>query len=358
MNTSNILITNPSADYELLDSGEGEKLERFGAFTLSRPDPQALWVKRLPADEWKKADAYFGKEEGSTEKGERGDWNIKNKEMPEKWPISFAGLKLWIKPTAFKHVGLFPEQAANWSWLRNVIQGAQSIELLTSRGLSERTEIARTRQRQFGEAEAPSGRRSREASPAGSEEVAMLGAPEIEILNLFGYTGGATLACAQAGAKVVHIDGSKSAMASARENAELSGLADKPVRWIVEDARTFVEREIRRGRQYDGIIMDPPAFGHGPDSELWKIEEDFLPLIEDCKKLLKPKPLFFLVNGYSAGYSPIAYENNLLSLKEKFGGEIKMGELALEEAGSKEKGASKSQGRLLPCGIFARWAGK
>jgi len=329
METSKILVTKSSSDYELLDSGEGEKLERFGKFVLSRPDPQSLWAKRLSAGEWKKADAYFGKGEGSTEKGERGDWNIKNKEMPEKWAIDFAGLKFWIKPTAFKHVGLFPEQAPNWQWLKDTIQSGAPWK-------GEGTLRARRREHE----EFPSREISVSLNPSEARS------DEIEVLNLFGYTGGATLACAQAGAKVVHIDGSKSAMAWARENAELSGLADKPIRWIIEDARTFVEREIRRGRQYDGIIMDPPAFGHGPDSELWKIEEDFLPLIENCKKLLKPKPLFFLVNGYAAGYSPIAYENNLLSLKEKFGGEIEIGELAIEEVGSK---------RLLPCGIFARW---
>ena len=346
MNNSQILITKPSADYELLDSGEGEKLERFGKFVLARPDPQALWAKRLPAEEWKKADAYFGKGEGNAEKGERGDWNIKNKEMPEKWAIDFAGLKFWIKPTPFKHVGLFPEQSANWDWLAGIIAGAAGTA--TSSGTAELASRNGTALQSLGRSRiAPVdpaiSARSNSPRPLRSSVPA---APEIEILNLFGYTGGATLVCAQAGAKVVHIDGSKSAMAWARENAELSGLKDKPIRWIIEDARTFVEREIRRGRQYDGIIMDPPAFGHGPDSELWKIEENFLPLIENCKKLLKPKPRFFLVNGYAAGYSPIAYENNLLSLKEKFGGTIEIGELAIEEKDSK---------RLLPCGIFARW---
>jgi 23S rRNA (cytosine1962-C5)-methyltransferase len=300
MSSPKILITKSSADYELIDSGEGEKLERFGKVVLSRPDPQALWPKRLSGSEWKKADGIFGKE----------GWSL-GKKIQDKWAIDFAGLKFWIKPTAFKHVGIFPEQSPNWSWLKKTIE------------------------------------RSKEAK---KEE-------DVEILNLFGYTGGATLACAQAGAKVVHIDGSKAAITWARDNAELSGLKDKPIRWIVEDARTFVEREIRRGRQYDGIIMDPPSFGHGPEDELWKIEDHFLPLIENCKKLLKPKPLFFLINGYSAGYSAIAYENNLLPLKEKFGGEIEIGELAIEEAKmEKSKDGKNENGRLLPCGIFARWA--
>jgi 23S rRNA (cytosine1962-C5)-methyltransferase len=339
-----------------LDSGEGEKLERFGRSIMARPDPQALWAKRLPADEWKKADAYFGKETESKEKGERGDWNIKNKEMPEKWEISFAGLKFWIKPTAFKHVGLFPEQSVNWSWLKEIIVGAlgaaasSSPAELASRNGTALQSLGRSR---IAPVDPVISARSNSPRLVGSSAPV---APEIEVLNLFGYTGGATLACAQAGAKVVHIDGSKSAMAWARENAELSGLADKPVRWIIEDARVFVEREIRRDRRYDGIIMDPPAFGHGPDGGLWKIEEDFLPLIEDCKKLLKPKPLFFLVNGYSAGYSPIAYENNLLSLKEKFGGTIEIGELTIEESHG-SNGGNEPQSRLLPCGIFARWAG-
>jgi 23S rRNA (cytosine1962-C5)-methyltransferase len=302
-----ILITKQSTDYELLDSGEGEKLERFGTVVLARPDPQALWRKNLSVAEWKKADGCFGKGEGSGQvaksvekvmpagrQGERGDWSL-NKKAQDKWAISLASLKFWIKPTAFKHVGIFPEQSPNWEWIRKVI--------------------------------APNS--------------------DIEVLNLFGYTGGATLACAQAGAKVVHVDGSKTAIAWARENAELSGLKDKPIRWILDDAREFVRREMKRGRKYHGIIMDPPAFGHGPENELWKIEEHFLPLVEACMSILVDKPLFFIINGYSAGYSAIAYENLLLSLKEKFGGDIEMGELAIEE--------SKSH-RLLPCGIFARWS--
>ncbi|MES3031518.1 MAG: class I SAM-dependent methyltransferase [Patescibacteria group bacterium] len=287
MKTSSILITQPTEDYELLDSGEGEKLERFASTVLSRPDPQALWKKNLGADEWKKADAHFSRTEAE------GAWKFK-KEKLEKWPISFSGLKFWIKPTAFKHVGIFPEQSENWNWMRGLLEGKK----------------------------------------------------DIDVLNLFGYTGGASLACAQGGAKVVHIDGSKSAIAWARENAELSGLSDKPIRWILEDARVFVGREVKRGNKYDAIIMDPPAFGHGANKELWKIEEDFLPLVEDCMKLLKDTPLFFIINGYSAGYSALAYENVLGELVKKYGGSIETGELTLEEKGSK---------RLLPCGIFARW---
>jgi 23S rRNA (cytosine1962-C5)-methyltransferase len=298
-----ILITKASTDYELLDSGEGEKLERFGSVTLSRPDPQALWRKRLSPADWKKADGYFGKESG--DKGERGDWNLK-KGMPDRWQISFADLKFHIKPTPFKHVGIFPEQSQNWKWMREKIK-------------------------KYGEGSTEKGE-----------------GKDIEILNLFAYTGGATLACAQAGAKVVHVDGSKAAVTWARENAEISGLADKPVRWILDDIRAFVKREIKRGRKYHGIIMDPPAFGHGADNEVWKIEDDFLDLVESCTALLADKPLFFIINGYSAGYSALAYENNLLTLKEKFGGDIEVGELALQE--------SSGDKRLLPCGIFARWS--
>lgn len=288
MNNLKILITKPSKDYELLDSGEGEKLERFGQVVLSRPDPQALWKKHLPEDVWKKADGYFTREE------RKGEWSLKE-DVPERWEIEFSGLKLWIKPTAFKHTGIFPEQSANWDWMREIIKNA--------------------------------GR-------------------QIEVLNLFGYTGGASLACAEAGAGVVHVDGSKSAITWANDNAALSGLSYKPIRWILDDARKFIEREIKRGRKYDGILLDPPAFGHGPNKELWKIEDHFLELIEDCKKVLSDNPLFFLINGYSAGYSAIAYENNLLDIQKKFGGEIELGELAIEELAT---------GRLLPTGIFARW---
>ncbi len=278
-------------DYELLDSGDGEKLERFGKVVLSRPDPQALWRKRLDEKEWKKADASFSRSEASAE------WTYKNGKF-EKWSIDYAGLKFWIKPTAFKHTGIFPEQKVNWDWMRDLIGKVEEDK------------------------------------------------KEIDVLNLFGYTGGASLACAQAGARVVHVDGSKSAITWARENAELSGLAEKPIRWILEDARVFAGREVKRGNKYDAVIMDPPAFGHGANKEVWKIEEDFLPLVEDCIKLLKDKPLFFIINGYSAGYSALAYKNVLLALVDKFGGSINVGELTLEETGS---------GRLLPCGIFARW---
>ena len=291
MNNLKILKTLASAGYELLDSGEGEKLERYGKFVLSRPDPQALWEKRLPIAEWQKADAVFA------HIGIKGGWK-KKPNVPEKWKIEFGGLSFFVKPTAFKHTGLFPEQEPNWRWIIDKIKSAN---------------LNRT----------------------------------ISVLNLFGYTGGATLAALSAGASVAHIDGSKSAIIWAKENAALSGLADKPVRWILDDAREFVKREIRRGVHYDGIVMDPPAFGHGPKKELWKIEDDFLGFMKLCQEVLSDTPIFFLINGYSAGYSAIAYENNLSPLKEKFGGEIEKGELAIEESGTN---------RLLPAGIFARWS--
>jgi 23S rRNA (cytosine1962-C5)-methyltransferase len=291
MNQPKILVCKSSKNYELLDSGDGEKLERFGSIVLSRPDPQALWQKNLEESDWKNADAVFSRvEEGAS-------WKFKN-ETPKSWDIDFSNLKFRIKPTAFKHTGIFPEQSENWNWTREILKDNK----------------------------------------------------DAEILNLFGYTGGASLACAQAGAKVVHVDGSKSAITWARENAEISGLADKPIRWIIEDARVFVGREIKRDRKYDGIIMDPPAFGHGANKELWKIEEDFLPLVENAFKLLKDKPSFFLINGYSAGYSAIAYRNVLNTLVEKYGGSVEIGELTIEE-----KTNNKGESRLLPCGIFARW---
>ncbi len=291
MDNLKILKTSASAGYELLDSGEGEKLERYGKFRFSRPDPQALWNKLLPTSEWQKTDAVFA------HSGAKGGWK-KKPSIPEKWKIEFGGFNFFIKLTAFKHTGLFPEQEPNWQWIINNMKSAR------------------------------------------------LNRP-ISVLNLFGYTGGATLAALSAGAEVAHVDGSKSAVVWAKENVTLSGLAEKPVRWILDDAREFVKREIRRGNRYDGIVMDPPAFGHGPKKELWKIEDDFLGLMKLCEEVLSKSPIFFLINGYSAGYSSIAYENNLSPLEKKFGGKIEKGELVIEESGS---------GRLLPAGIFARWS--
>jgi len=294
-----ILIASPEQDYELIDSGENVKLERFGSVVMARPDPQALWPTDTAGPEWNKAVARFSKD-GSSE--ERGEWKFSTS-VPEKWVIEYAGLKLQIKPTPFKHTGLFPEQIINWKWSENLIK-------------------------------------ERIASGA-------VDAPRPQVLNLFGYTGGASLIAARAGAEVTHVDASKAAITWANENAELSGLSDKPIRWMLDDAAEFVKREIRRGKKYDAIIMDPPAFGRGAKGELWKIEEAFLPFFKNCIELLSDNPLFVIVNGYSAGYSAIAYAQNLNPLVEKFGGEIEAGELTIQETGPHK--------RLLPCGIVARW---
>ncbi len=284
-----ILVTELAKDYSLLDSGEGEKLERYGDVVVRRPDPQALWPKQLGENMWNNADAYFART--STDSG----WKTR-RELPARWQIEFGSLQLWVKPTSFKHMGLFPEQAPNWDWVREKITGAKR---------------------------------------------------EINVLNLFGYTGGASLAAAQAGANVCHVDGSKVAIQWGRDNAALSGLEEKPIRWILEDAPTFVRREIKRGRKYDGIILDPPAFGHGPDGELWKIEDHFPDLLKLCREVMSDQPLFFLINGYASGYSAVAYRNNLLGLFANDGGAIEIGELTIAEENSE---------RLLPCGIFARWS--
>lgn len=293
-----IIITEPNADYELIDSGEGEKLERFGDVVLRRPDPQALW-KKTNEEEWKNANGYFVRE------GREGRWNF-IKDTPEKWTINFSDLIFNIRPSSFKHTGIFPEQSSNWDWTRGLIKN----------------EIVKIKK-------------------GGSENQR-----EISVLNLFGYTGGASIACAQAGAKVCHVDASKSSISLAKENAESSKISETSIRWILDDAKAFVAKEIRRGNKYDGIIMDPPAFGRGPEGDVWQIEDDFVTFVEECKKLLSDTPLFFLVNGYASGYSQLAYYYSVKDLVEKFGGEIESGELTIRE--------SKSE-RLLPCGIFARW---
>ena len=286
-----VQITEPQNQYRLIDSGDGEKLEKYGDFIVSRPDPQALWPKTLPESEWHKAQAVFSRS------SEKAGWKLQDG-VPERWSIEFGGLTLWIRPTSFKHTGLFPEQLENWQWLQKVIRAQNTTE-------------------------------------------------PVRILNLFGYTGGASLACAAAGAEVTHVDGSKSATTWAKENAERSNLQDKPIRWILDDARTFVGREIKRGKTYHGIIMDPPAFGHGPEGEVWKIEDNFLQLIEDCKKILDPQAILVLLNGYAAGYSAFSYEYNLRNLVGDRSGVIERGELTIRESTS---------GRLLPSGIYARWS--
>lgn len=289
-----IEITKVQKDYELIDSGNGKKLERYGAYTLARPDPQALWLPKLPESIWNKADAIF------IRKGKTTDWK-KRKDLPEDWKINFGGLQMEIQTTTFKHTGLFPEQLSNWIWMEDKLKA----------------ESKKSKDR------------------------------KLKVLNLFGYTGGATLVCARAGGEVVHLDGSKLSIAWARRNQIQSGLSDKPIRWILDDAVAFLKREVKRGNYYDGIIMDPPAFGHGPKGEVWKIEENFTELMELSKKVLSEDPIFFLINGYASGFSPIAYENNLKDIMSKHKGTIEIGELAIEE---------NKTGRLLPSGIFARWS--
>ena len=300
------LITKPSAGYELIDSGGEEKLERFGDVTLARPDPQALWEKKLATSQWDLASGKYIRD------GKEGKWESQT--LPKEWQVDFGGLKFLIKPTSFKHTGLFPEQLSNWQWAGEILQKAAQKKVLGS------------------------------ASPQPDHFSEPLSAPSV--LNIFGYTGGATLAAAAAGAKVTHVDASKTAVAWARENAKLSGLEDKPIRWITDDAITFLKREIKRGVKYDCVVMDPPAFGHGPDGEVWKFEENFLELLKLVGQLLSDKPLFVLVNGYAAGYSPLAFAYNLESFVKKFGGSIEYGDLNIAESNSD---------RALPCGIFARW---
>jgi 23S rRNA (cytosine1962-C5)-methyltransferase len=303
-----ILTTKPGTDYELIDSGNEEKLERYGKYVLRRPDPQALWNKTLSEKEWKEADAFFFRD------SERKGWR-KDKEMQNEWQISFDDLKFNIKPTAFKHTGIFPEQEPNWKFIK------KNIEYRILKIENENKNNTNIQHSAFN------------IRP--------------KMLNLFGYTGGATLAGLSAGAEVTHVDGSKAAINWAKENAELSGFDKKPVRWIIDDARKFVMREIKREVKYDAIVMDPPSFGRGGKGEIWKIETDFIKLIEDCAKILSDKPLFFIVNGYAAGYSSQAYYNALKPLVEKFGGKFEIGELTIEES---------KAGRLLPCGIFVRWS--
>ncbi len=302
------MITKPQPEYELIDSGDEMKLERYGKIVLARPDPQAIWPKRLSMKEWDMADATFVKASrgrDSSDTDEKGKWVIRKGakiSMDEKWPIALGPIRIFARLTPFKHTGIFPEQLANWQWAEEII---------------------------FSHI-----KKSPEKKP--------------RVLNLFGYSGGASVSCAKAGAEVTHVDASRSAISWAKENMIETGLDEKTIRWILEDAVMFVKREIRRGNRYEGIIMDPPVFGRGAKGEVWKIERDLQPLLELCYKLLSDQPLFFILNGYASGYSSVAYANNLAALTLKFGGEVENGELLIEEKG----------GRYLPCGIVARWRGK
>ena len=276
-------------DYELIDASNGERLERWGEYVLRRPDPQIIWKGTNNDRRWGYADAIYKR---SSKGG--GGW-VKN-ELPETWNISYGKLNFVLKPMGFKHTGLFPEQAANWDWFSECIER--------------------------------SGR-------------------QIKVLNLFAYTGGATIAAAKAGASVVHVDAAKGMVAQAKENAALSGLADAPIRYIVDDCKKFVERELRRGNKYDAIIMDPPSYGRGPSGEIWKIEDSVDELVTLSAKLLSDRPLFFLINSYTTGLSPMAMQYILgLRVASVYGGTLEAGELGLKATAS---------GLCIPCGASARW---
>lgn len=304
-----ILSTPGWGDYELLDTGNGLRLERFGKYTLVRPDPQIIWKPRLDKSEWLKADAEFS----ATEKR----WITKTK-MPDRWLLHYKNIGFYAKLSPFKHTGIFPEQTLQWEWLSSVMMFAtlarqgQGIEISSS----------------------PAKPNSRN---------------NVKILNLFGYTGIASLVCAVGGAEVTHVDASRPTIGWARENQEVSGLKEKPIRWILDDAIKFVQREVNRGVKYDGIIMDPPIYGHGPTGEKWDFNESFPKLLSLCRKVLKEKPLFILINAYAISSSALMLENVLQDYVSDLNGFIEVGELALVE---------KSAKRLLSTGIFARWSTK
>lgn len=289
-----MLVTTSEKDYELLDSGEGEKLERFGDVILARPDPEVLWQKQHPKL-WESAHARFTQ-------GERGaKWHFK-KTLPPRWVCTISDISLVLKFGNNKHVGIFPEQVSQWQWMVSKIKNQKSKWKNESKGNQE-----------------------------------------IKILNLFGYTGGATCVLAQAGAEVTHVDASKAAITWAHENKKASKLDDAKIRFMLDDARKFVERDIKRGVTYDAILMDPPVYGKGVKKEKWHIDENFLPLLERSVKLLSKNPLFVVVTGYASEYSHIAYANALSGVLA--GVKIESGELAIKESNTE---------RLLPAGIFAR----
>lgn len=276
-------------NYELIDSGEGRRLEKWGEYTLDRPDPQIIWRKNLPQTEWQKSDAFFKR---ITE--DKGTWNVRGK-VPEKWILEHEGVKFYAKLSPFKHTGIFPEQAIQWDYIYNSIKSINR---------------------------------------------------EINVLNLFAYTGIASLFAAKAGAKVTHVDASRPAITWANENRALND-EKWPIRWIIDDALKFTAREIKRGVTYDVIIMDPPAYGHGPTGEIWDFNRDFPRLLNNCRQILSKNPLFVLVNAYAISSSSITLANTLNDAMKTFGGNIENGELTLKET---------SGGRLLSTGIWARWS--
>ena len=277
-------------DYELIDATNHNRLERWGRTLLIRPDPQIIWKNAEVSPLWAKADAvYYRSAKGG------GQWDYHTK-LPQRWNIRWQDLTLIVSPTGFKHTGVFPEQAVNWAWYREKIKAA--------------------------------------------------GRP-VRVLNLFGYTGGATLACLAAGASVTHVDASKGMVAWARENAAASGLAERPCRWIVDDCVKFVQREIRRGSRYDAVIMDPPSYGRGPSGEIWKMETSFFPFLRETARLLTDNPLFVIINSYTTGLAPsaVSYCADVV-FGPDHGGKTAAGELGLPV---------KQSGLILPCGATGRW---
>ena len=282
-------ISDKWSDYELLDCGGGEKLERWGNYTLVRPDPQAIWSTPRRHPGWRKADARYARSHTGG-----GSWD--KRALPERWQVAYGALTFNIKPMNFKHTGLFPEQAANWDFAQSQIRRA--------------------------------------------------GRP-VSVLNLFAYTGGATVACAAAGASVCHVDAAKGMVSWARENARSSGLEEAPIRWIIDDCGKFVEREIRRGRRYDAVIMDPPSYGRGPSGEIWKLAENLYPFVELVSGVLSDRPLFFLINSYTTGLAPSVLTYILETLiTRRHGGHTESAELGLPVT---------ETGLALPCGAAGRW---
>ena len=278
-------------DYSIIATGDGMKLERWNDVYLLRPDPQVIWPERIQMSAYKSLNAIYNRSESGG-----GGWKILKK-MPQEWTVSYGDLNFLVKPMGFKHTGLFPEQAVNWDRMR---------ELISNAGRS------------------------------------------VNVLNLFAYTGGATVACLAAGASVCHVDASKGMVERAGENVRLSGLKDKPVRFIIDDCNMFVQREIRRGRNYDAIIMDPPSYGRGPNGEMWKIESELYPLVELCTEVLSDNPLFFLINSYTTGLQPMVLKNILtLTVGSKFPGEVE----------AYEVGIKTEEGIDLPCGASGLFIG-
>ena len=286
-------LANEWKDYKILDMADGQKLEKWGDVILSRPDPQIIWKNKSYPKKWNEINAEYHRS-----KTGGGAWNYKKK-MPNQWQVKYKNLTFNIKPMGFKHTGLFPEQAVNWDWMINKIKQEKKNR------------------------------------------------KEIKVLNLFAYTGGATVACLSAGASVCHVDSSKGMTTWAKENVVSSGLKEKPVRFIVDDVVKFVNREIRRNNKYDAIIMDPPSYGRGAKGEVWQFENNIYDLVELCTKVLSDNPIFFLINSYTTGISSKVLENILhLTIPKKYNGHFEAGEIGLPMENSK---------LVLPCGIYGRW---